>query len=542
MEKSKNYVLAMYDIRGKQEFIFRNPHIKEIVGGSAIVRDIFKMYLYPQAIGYSGGKGIYYGESPFTTEGLEKHIKDGYIGEVVYEGGGNLLLIFENSQTCKDITYRFSKEVMKDTSSLKVLCSYITGLNFNDWKGDRRRLQEQHQKNEAQESTIRPYASLPIVQRDYKSSQAIVDIILVAITNGQKKETIQREVTRESKAKYQKYAEEYEKNRIDDWTVVLDQIVEERGRESHLAVIYIDGNNMGNKVQICCNNCKSYEECVRELRRFSRMIQEIYLDERKEEIKTYLEEKYKGRKEKPGRLIIAAGDEINIICRASDAFGIAKTYLDQLKKDERGTEYGTHSSCAGIAIFHSHAPYADAYKIAEECCESGKNDMKKRNRKNVCMLDFQYCQGAIGIDLESIRKDETEHIVSRPWVICPDGEEQDPGQATITEIGRMWPFLQKLGRSNVKGLAEKAYLGERELAMDLSRIKAHLSDEAWNSPIQKSFASSASEEYTLQEAFAYVEDPNQLNPQLRRRLIYDMALMYDLWFKEDGEDAEKGDD
>ena len=36
------YVLALYDIRAKQNFIFRTNHIKEIIGASAIIRDCFK--------------------------------------------------------------------------------------------------------------------------------------------------------------------------------------------------------------------------------------------------------------------------------------------------------------------------------------------------------------------------------------------------------------------------------------------------------------------------------------------------------------------
>ncbi|MBO6206364.1 MAG: hypothetical protein J6O73_05435 [Lachnospiraceae bacterium] len=46
MEHNK-YVLAMYDIRGKQEFIFRTNKLKEIAGGSAVIRDLYKDYLYP---------------------------------------------------------------------------------------------------------------------------------------------------------------------------------------------------------------------------------------------------------------------------------------------------------------------------------------------------------------------------------------------------------------------------------------------------------------------------------------------------------------
>ena len=42
-------VLAMYDIRGKQDFIFRTNKLQEIVGGSWIIRDLYKDYLYPAA-------------------------------------------------------------------------------------------------------------------------------------------------------------------------------------------------------------------------------------------------------------------------------------------------------------------------------------------------------------------------------------------------------------------------------------------------------------------------------------------------------------
>ena len=66
MGAKSEYVLAMYDVRGKQEFIFRNPHIKEIVGGSAIIRDIFQDYLYPEAEKYPDSKGIYHGEEDFS--------------------------------------------------------------------------------------------------------------------------------------------------------------------------------------------------------------------------------------------------------------------------------------------------------------------------------------------------------------------------------------------------------------------------------------------------------------------------------------------
>ena len=83
------YVLAMYDVRGKQEFIFKTNKIKEIIGGSAIIRDVFADYLYCAAESVSeNNKGIYSykkenGNTAFTQENWEKHLSEGYIGEVI---------------------------------------------------------------------------------------------------------------------------------------------------------------------------------------------------------------------------------------------------------------------------------------------------------------------------------------------------------------------------------------------------------------------------------------------------------------------------
>ena len=42
-------ILAMYDIRGKQDFIYKSNKIREIVGGSYLIRDCFDDCLFPAA-------------------------------------------------------------------------------------------------------------------------------------------------------------------------------------------------------------------------------------------------------------------------------------------------------------------------------------------------------------------------------------------------------------------------------------------------------------------------------------------------------------
>lgn len=522
-------VLAMYDVRGKQEYIYRSRRIREIVGASAMIRDVFKDYLYPAAVKVRNqardlGKeeAIYqYGMKAKEAEHVERfsveafeHRMEGeqYIGEVVYDGGGNFLVLYQDRETCIRVNRIFTRELMKGTGTLKVLCTILENPDFAHYREDNRRLYEQHRKNEASESVIYPVNSLPISQVDPLTSRplSVKRRTPGAEEDGKEKMSLERA------AKYDKYQKELkeqgEKELVKDaGERILDKIVEERGRESLLAVIYIDGNNMGAQVQACLAGKESYEDCITELRRFSAQIQKNYVVDRINAINGMLDKKYeakarvegKNKPEKKRRTIVAAGDEMTIICNARDALSVVKAYFQGLKEG---------SSCAGIAIFHSHAPYADAYRLAEECCESGKDFMKKKGLGNACLLDFHYCQGGIGISLEKIREKELQGMTpSRPWMMLGYSEDKPEEFCYSLELAEeMAATLRKLGRSNVKGLMNAALYSPANLEMELERINAHRGE-----PV----------DFTL---------GGKLNEEQKRRLLYDMVLVYDLWFREEG--------
>lgn len=490
----KGYVLAMYDIRGKQEFIYRSNRIKEIVGGSVIIRDCFKKYLYPIAESIGEKKGIFHKDEPFTRDSFEKHLEEGYLGEVVYEGGGNFLLLYKDEETFKEVTYQFTKEILDKVGTLRVLGTCISDIDFDNYKGDQKRLYETHRKNEGIESNISPWGTLPIVQVDRRTYMPYVDITM---TQGGMLE----KVSKESKAKYEAYEKECEKNDAEIGEKVLDRIVRKKGEDSLLAVIYIDGNNMGAQLQECVKHSSSYEECTNVLREFSKKVQKEYIDDRKIVIDEVLNEKY-ANEENGGkrRLVIHAGDEINLICNAHDAFDCVNAYFASLPEG--------CSSCAGIAVFHSHAPYAEVYRIAEECCESGKKVMKKKALNDVCLLDFHYCQGAIGVSLEDIRRMEHTSEFSRPWVLKTMEPEKTQDLVHLNEVNRVKEILNILGRSNVKTLFEAAKNDEVRYKLELQRINAHMNKNA----LQKIQADSIFE----------------LND--KRKLVYDMGITYDVWF------------
>lgn len=226
-------------------------------------------------------------------------------------------------------------------------------------------------------------------------------------------------VCRESLLKLKHYKKE--ENRKED---ILDNLVKEKNDNSFLAMIHIDGNNMGKRIQKIMKGKESYADAVKTMRVISKNLKtsfeesfEImgqYIDSRKEEIKP-------GYDGSMYRKLILAGDDITLICNAMVAIEAVKVFLqnvsekmmyedEQLSEVKNQKEYGL-SACAGIAYFHSHFPFRSAYEVAEACCSSAKKRAKEAKHRaggekegNIgCYLDFQICNHIKTMNLKEHR-------------------------------------------------------------------------------------------------------------------------------------------
>jgi len=524
----KDYVLCMYDIRGKQEFIYKSSKLKEIVGASLIIRDLFKDYLYDAAKVYRDcineefkGSDAVFRYDPnedklkkFSFKEFEERMNgDQYIGEIVYDGGGNFLLLYKNKEAMKNTTEIFTKKILKEIGTLKVVATYIGNIREDNYHsddtkdpGDYERLYQKHRFRESTALYTQPYGSLPIVQTSPVSSMPLTYMYDHAPKDISASEKSYFKCSTETNAKLKKYWEEAKDHGDEMGETILDNIVAEtKGEDSMLAIFYIDGNAMGAKVQACLHGKKNYDDCVNLLREFSKKIQKTFIDDRKKDMLKEDEKQSSDKKHFRSRILIGAGDEMTIICRADESYEIIKEYLSKIPSP--------YSSCAGAAIFHSHTPFSDAYRIAEQCCEDTcKNYMKENGLTLANLMDFEYCQGGIGFKLSDIRKENGDDDNSRPWLVESNIEEKtsyhykpvknknlppwEKGKATeeadnkkiieklkgdnLLTLGDVEDFhtkLSLLGRSNIKGLVIPVSLSESALRTELRRIIAHMSKD-----------------------------------------------------------------
>lgn len=137
-------VLALYDCRSKQEYIYRTNKMKEITGASALLADLFKGFFCNENKNFKIN-GNWKTTAP--SDYIEYFNNSGYDAEVIYEGGGNLCVIFKDMDTYVRINRVLSRKVLEDTFGVSIIASAtkVTG----DFPADRRRLYAENalQKN-----------------------------------------------------------------------------------------------------------------------------------------------------------------------------------------------------------------------------------------------------------------------------------------------------------------------------------------------------------------------------------------------------------
>jgi hypothetical protein len=227
------------------------------------------------------------------------------------------------------------------------------------------------------------------------------------------------------------YAEEFERH------------FRKKGEKNYLAVIHIDGNTMGMRIQSFVErlerrNTHSLEDSLGQLAALSAEINTTY----KRILRETIERVYQTRRKQEGvatipfRPIICDGDDITVICAAGDAFTFIHTFMDalatcRLRSLESAGLSAALTAGAGIALVKHGFPFSTAYDIAEQLCKNAKRralDLGYSGENSRSSVDFHVCYSGVTSDIDSFRKrhytfEETKlHL--RPYVFCTEDDRE----------------------------------------------------------------------------------------------------------------------
>ena len=235
---------------------------------------------------------------------------------------------------------------------------------------------------------------------------------------------------------------------------IFDNYAESKGVDSTLAVVHIDGNNMGLRIRKLIDGIEDYGKAVNKMREISYCINHSYKSvyEQMENHFNGYAGKGDGKKKQYNVLkILTAGDDITYVCKGKYALSTVEYFCREIGKksmnggtNEKDINLYGFSVCAGVAYIGSHFPFSVGYEVAEACCDSAKDMAKKpenmlpvdqdgKRSTNVDgtakagvsykignWVDFQICKNIHTGDLDKTRKLEyvtshNEKLLIRPY-------------------------------------------------------------------------------------------------------------------------------
>lgn len=468
-------LLLIMEVSQKQAYIFKNKELKKNIDASYTIDEItssgyFKKY-FPE----------YYNE--------EKNL--------VYSGGGHTILVFDNDVEENDNTgkenqaVRFAKKLSK-----QIFCDYdglevfIKIMDYDEKAEPSENIQNLMQKLEEKKAIRR-----------------------ASFRQG----TFGMEVLQEKKDAKTRREEKMEGEEITPYKLVtqLEKLGGNKDDNNFIAVVHIDGNLMGKKVQENDKELRKildgisdpekkldmYREKKQEFsEKIDKLFKGAYSDMQnvvKKQVENgdlkdlSLEEVVNGEKQInfPIRRIITAGDDICFVSEGRIGIECAVEYMKALWKRSEGE----NSACAGVAIVHQSYPFYKAYEIAESLCSSAKKynaSLDKEGCANACAIDWHIEYGEMYGGLDEIRKHyvdaDGKSILARPYFVCGEPEyEGKAGNRTYANFKQTMEEMEyalhnkcedeedrMIARRKLKEL--RTYLKESEEAVDAYFKKSRL--------------------------------------------------------------------
>ena len=178
----------------------------------------------------------------------------------------------------------------------------------------------------------------------------------------------------------------------------------QRETEDYMAIVHIDGNNMGEKFRDCSTltKRKNMSRAVywKTVLAFCTLLADILGDYAAMHEHLSLEEADDGKMLLPIRPIVLGGDDMTFVCTAKYALSFTRTIMEAL--NDLGID-----TCGGVSILPTAYPFFRGYEIAEQLCGAAKSKMRAmRAEGSSCWLDFAILHGEQPPTLEQIREQQ----------------------------------------------------------------------------------------------------------------------------------------
>lgn len=112
------------------------------------------------------------------------------------------------------------------------------------------------------------------------------------------------------------------------------------GEDNFIAVVHVDGNSMGKRVERIYEKCGDWEDCRRTLRRFSEGIQRDFEQAFREMVETVIAARGCPVDQLPIRPVVLAGDDVCFVTAGNIGMECARVFMEKLSAMENCEQPG----------------------------------------------------------------------------------------------------------------------------------------------------------------------------------------------------------
>lgn len=335
---------------------------------------------------------------------------------LVYSGGGHTVLEFDGEEQAKKFAYAVSKAAKQDFPGLEL---FIKTEKYNDEFTPGKNLEELAKALETKKSF-----------REASFVQGSFGVEKMESSSRKAKPLVQSEKVSDDQDK-DKHKHEYVPAGY-QMPTKFEELGNSKHRSSFIAVVHIDGNAMGKRVEDLRKKYEneSWESYKAILKCFSESIDQQFKASYQEMTERIAKSLEHGAAEKldlkknyfPVRKIILAGDDVCFVAEGRIGLEAARIFIEQLLQKSNAKDHENYTACAGVAIVHQKYPFYKAYELAEMLCSNAKKSIAEYGQEvKACAIDWHIEFGELTDSIEELRKNyrtaDNNFLELRPYLL-----------------------------------------------------------------------------------------------------------------------------
>lgn len=483
MEVSK-LAYAYLEIGGIQNYILSSGKLKEMIGGSELIEEVFKNILeeVAQNLGYSF---LCYGDDCYPK------IPQGKVILVTQRNAGAAFLLFSSESAAKELVHEFSKKIIDSYPGLPLFgaltsCEW-TLQSLNQARKD---LQEKIRIKRALNCCSSGMQMQPFCQVSNVDGLPAVGVDkkdLVSIYSCIKRD---RNLIESAKQRLQKTVFSPRKFGFDTdnwiWEDDLEKMV--GGESNRVALVHMDGNDLGRLFIDAIESIKkdksvTLEQSILRMSALSALVEKSNSYAFKKAVRAVLQYLYGSENKSnhkpvvPLRPLVLGGDDVTILIRADLALLFTNVFV-------RAFEYKTGNIAknskilnlednfklslgVGMVVCSTSYPFSKAFSLAEELIDNAKNHTSsgyKGVSDRPSSIDYLIISNDLEDDLKELRRhlyttNDGISLTGKPFLLKEDFLESFVNNALkVTNVFSRGALRSLLGEIRFgKESAEKSY-------------------------------------------------------------------------------------